>query len=457
MSWNLLRRAVTLSRQSQHSEALELAAQLLGTSPQDPRMFYQVALIQLEGEQPELALETLAQSEKQQPDSPVLHLYRAMAQGQLEHWELAWHSAEQLQRVCPANQFLATLLCWLHLGAHRIEQALEVEQIERPVHWVQWFRPELAPFPPLLSRLLLQVERYLLPLEVPILQGDTAPDDPTEIEVEPVRWTMEGLSRSIRGYLAQREGVKYWEKSFHHSPQRRHEYLRKAIVAQRRAVELEPHQFRGHYYLGEALLFGSAAPPSFRANRDELEEAQRCLIHSWAREGGHPYLFYYLGRCSQMLGKPLAARTYLEKALEKFVKFPEAHYALGQVELLMGNAVLARNWLKRSVSSDFLPVVRDRLQELASAFRDGRLEQRPAMPDWPPVQPTTDSDPTTLAADPVESGSTSSEEKPESHQSEDPQLPPENRDRSPDEPDPADSDSLSSPPAPPRQTTDPVH
>ena len=457
MSWNLLRRAVALSRQGHHSEALELTQRLLTAEPQDARLYYQSALIQLEAEQPELSLETLARSLPLCSDSPVLHLYKALALGQLEQWNEASLSEAELARTCPDNQFLATLQCWIHLGSHRIAQALEVEQIERPAGWVQWFRPELAPFPPLLSRLLFQVERYLLPLEIPVLSNDEAPDDPTEIEVEPVRWSLEGLSRSVRGYLAQRRGVKYWERSFTGSAARRQHFLDKAIAAQRLAVELEPQQFRGHYYLGEALLFGSSISPLSQANPAILEEAQRYLIHSWAREGGNPYLFLYLGRCNQMLGKPLAARTYLEKAMEKFVKFPEAHYAMGQVEMLMGNSQAARAWLKRSVSSDFLPIARDRLSELAQAFREGRLEVRPPMPTWPPVQPTGDSDPINLADSPTETDPVASEERPEPHQSEDPALHPQIHDKSPDPPAEPAADNLSSPEEPPSVATDPAH
>ena len=445
MSWSILRQAVRLSRQGKHSEALEQANRLLQESAPDDRWLFQVALIQLEADQPEAALASLERVAVK--ESPVLYLYRALTLGQLERWSEALDQAKNLKAASPEHQFLPSLQCYLLLGAGRVEEALQPLEVDKPMGWISWFRPELAGFSPLLSRLLLQVESYLLPLEFPELRDGKALEDPQTIDTPKQKLNLTAVVNSINGYYQQRRGLRYWEKGLTTSNQdKRYQFLEKNLAAQRKAVELEPLQFRGYYHLGEALLYAATPQNEQLPNRERLEEAEKCFIHSWAQEGANPYLNFYLGRTVQMLGIPMAAKEYLERALKQFEKFPEAHYALGQLHLLMGEPIAARDWLKKSVSSDFLPVARERLQDLLEALKQGRLGQKPAMPLWPPP-PIAGSDPTNGHLPPTESAATASEESAESHQCADPECPPENRETSPDPPEETVADSPSSPPA----------
>jgi tetratricopeptide (TPR) repeat protein len=445
VSWSILRQAVSLSRQGKHSEALAHANALAKEAASEPRFGYQLALMQLEGERPEEALATLGSID--QPDSPVLHLYRSITLGQLERWDDALAEARRLKELCKDHQFLPSLMCYLLLGAGRLEDALKPLQVDKPLGWISWFRPELAGFSPLLSRLLLQVEAYLLPLEFPELHLGQALDDPKSIDTPPQKITLEALINSIKGYFQQRIGLHYWEKGLStNQPEKRHHYLNLNLEAQRKAVELEPRQFRGHYHLGEALLYAAVPWEAQLPDRERLEEAETSFIHSWSQEGGNPYLFFYLGRTVQLLGRPLAAKTYLERALAKFEKFPEAHYALGQLHLLMGEPAVAREWLKKSVSSDFLPVARERLLELHTALKQGKLEKKPAMPQWPLPQPAG-SGQTNGHLAPVESSEAASEERAESHQCEGPPFPPENHETSPAPPEETAAENPSTPAA----------
>lgn len=444
MSWSILRQAVSLSRQGKHAEALALANELAKDAATDPRFGYQLALIQLEGDQPEAALATLGAIE--QPDSPVLHLYRSITLGQLERWDDALAEANRLKELCKDHQFLPSLMCYVLLGAGRLEEALKPLQVDKPLGWISWFRPELAGFSPLLSRLLLQVEAYLLPLEFPVLYPGEALEEPDSIPTPPQQWSLAALINSINGYFQQRRGLGYWEKGLSTSnAEKRHRYLEENLKAQRSAVELEPRQFRGYYHLGEALLYAAVPRDEQLPVRERLEEAETSFIYSWKQEGGNPYLYFYLGRTVQMLGRPLAAKTYMERALAKFEKFPEAHYALGQLHLLMGEPAVAREWLKKSVSSDFLPVARERLLELHTALQQGKLGQKPAMPLWPPPQPAG-SGPTNGHPQPAEIPADASESTAESHQSEDPPSLPENHETSPAPPEQTAADNPSSPP-----------
>lgn len=427
-------------------EALAQANLLLEEPAPDDRWLYQSALIQLEGEQPAQALTTLDRVKAQ--ESPVFHLYRAMTLGQLELWSDALVHAEQLKKVSPDHQFLPTLECYLLLGSGQIEASLKPLQIDRPAGWVSWFRPELAGFTPLLSRLLLQVERYLLPLEYPELHLGEALEEPPELETPAQKLSLTALINSVHGYIQQQKGLRYWEKGLNNSANhtKRDDFLKKNLAAQRKAVELEPLQFRGHYHLGEALLYAATPHGEQMPKRDYVEEAEKCFLHSWKQEGGNPYLFFYLGRSVQMLGQPLAAKAYFERALKQFEKFPEAHYALGQLLLLMGQPAEARDWLKKSVSSDFLPPARERLQELSDAFKQGRLGQKPAMPQWPPLPPVG-SGPKDEHPQPVETSRVASAESAEPHQSADPESPPESHETSPAPPAATVADNPSTPPA----------
>jgi tetratricopeptide (TPR) repeat protein len=456
VSWSALRQTVRLSRHGKHTEALARADLLLSQNPQDPRIYYQLALVQLEADQPDQAWHTLEQADPLQPESPVLSLYRALVLGQMERWDEGLEQAELLQRQCPNHQFMASLFCYLYLGLGDVSRALQPLEIGKPAGWVSWFRPELAAFAPLLSRLLVQLELYLLPLEFSVLSNSPALQEPKPIETPPQRLSLQALLHSILGLYYQRKGIHYWEKGLtHNDPQRRHQYLEKSLQAQKLAVEHEPLQFRGYYHLGEALLYASSTPDSMVPNRERLLEAERCFVHSWAQEGPNPYLYFYLGRTVQLLGQPAAARTYFERALAKFDKFPEAHYALGQVFLLMGQSAQAREWLKRSVSSDFLPVARERLYELHQALQQGQVTCRPTMPLWPPIEPTVDNDPTTEDLQSIQTSLDSIEETPESHPGEDPWSHPENRETCPDSPDLPSSEHPANPPEPKLDSTHP--
>jgi tetratricopeptide (TPR) repeat protein len=446
VSWSILRRAVNLSRQGKHPEALAQANLLPKDSGQDERWLYQTALIQLEAEQPAEALATLDRVTS--GTSPVFHLYRAIILGQLERWDEALVESDKLMAASPGHQFLPSLQCYLLLGSGRIEEALKPLQVGKPMGWISWFRPELAGFSPLLSRLLLQVEAYLLPLEFPELQAGKALEEPVTIETPKQKLNLTTVINSMNGYVQQRRGLRYWEKGLTTSDHlKRDAYLELNLKAQREAVALEPLQFRGYYHLGEALLYASTPRGEQQPKREYLEEAETCFIHSWAQEGANPYLNFYLGRTLQMLGQPLAAKEYLERALKQFEKFPEAHYALGQLHLLMGEPAQAREWLKKSVSSDFLPVARERLHDLLEALNQGKLGQKPAMPKWPPP-PAAGSDPTNGHPPPVESAAVASAETAESHQCADLASLPESHETSPVPPEEIVADSPSTPPAP---------
>lgn len=421
MSWSALRQAIRFSRRGQHAEALQRLAALDSWLPEDPRRCFQSALVEMQADRPEAALARLDRVAHLPPkDNLPGLLYRCLALGDCRRWTEAWNTAQQLLAACPTHQFKVTLLCYLHLGAERTGEALAL--LRSPHSWSA-LRPELSPFPPLLSRLLLLCEEVLLPLEVPALRRSQAvaleeadASDESEAESGKGGWLSElrslpahlsrtvkeagslprALGRSLGGAVWQRRGVAHWESALgmKDGPER-DARLDAAVEAHRQGNLLEPDQFRGAYHLGEALLYAACRSNRAEADPVRLQEAEASLLRSARREGVNPYLLYYLGRCAFLSGRPEASVTYLEDAVKRFAKFPEAHYALGQAYLLMGQRQLAREWLERCLSSDFLPGARERLDELGGQLEAGRLSEKRPLPLWPPTEDSgpTDQDP----------------------------------------------------------------
>jgi tetratricopeptide (TPR) repeat protein len=112
--------------------------------------------------------------------------YLALAYCDLDRLDDARSALDRLISNCPTNQALPTLECLYFLKSGQIEQALDrLEVAPRPVSPLQQ-RPELWAFPPLSSRLVAEVESWLLPIECHQLSLEPALDAPPEFEEEAV-------------------------------------------------------------------------------------------------------------------------------------------------------------------------------------------------------------------------------------------------------------------------------
>lgn len=422
-------------------------------SPQD---ICQQALEQLQENRSEKAAELLETALTLDPNhAPALN-FLTLAYCDLEQMDRAEATLQRLVSACPTNKAIPTLKCLCYLKQSQLDFAIAA--LELPPHFPSPLerRPELWAFPPLSGRLALEVESWLLPLEIPQLHAHAAlqqaPDmtseddgpDPNRIPATLLGLTIGSLLGLLIGFalifymrrqldidvmdvdglpnpamlatsifglagaswgflrprlvgqyraqLKQRQGYSLLDKAMRtRNENQRQQLFWLAISAMREVPSLDSQALRSYYTLGESLLIAAASCPQSTDSPKYLQEAENCFLKSWAQDGENPYLNYYLGRSCQLQGKIEAAATYYERAIEKFDKLSEGHYALGQCQLLLGDRPKALYWFQRALGTE-LQLARDRLIDLSETFLQGKLAHKPAMPARPlpePLEPET--------------------------------------------------------------------
>lgn len=329
--------------------------------------------------------------------NPAPLLFLALAQSELGQSDAAVETVVRLESLCPNNQILPTLKTILQL------RRVPLTQLKLPT--------DLCVSPTVLKALLLETERRLLPLEVTGLSRTAAPTEeeidkferpPTPSYLEQLR----SLTKSLKGWACRKQGTRTVEAVFRaRSAFGKEEAIGRACALLRLARSLEPTGFRSDYYLGEAQLLWSTPQPGQPYIAPRVRRARESFMRSRQRDGPNPYVHYYLGRSSQLLGEVVAAQDYYRRALARFEKLPEAHYGLGQCFLLTGDEAQAKHYLYRAVSSD-LTLARERLRDLLRVFEiDSQLLQRelPTLPaeeeSLTKGQQESENSPATLARD----------------------------------------------------------
>jgi len=301
------------------------------------------------------ARRALSAAEGDLVSNPALHLFRALLSCDLGEWELArkdWWAARNLS---PANQAVPTVQALRYLGEGRLEEALKVLC---PEGTGKVF--DLTVSPPALGRLVVALEKHLLPLELAeTLEPEASPPEP-----EPPAGA---------AWLLMRRGRKRLEAAWALPVEERAPEMRQALAELRAAREQDPKAFRASYHLGEALL----SVAEHDRDRDQrpgprtvawVTQAQECFEDSRRTDGTNPYVLHYLARCALLLRRFERAQGLWREALDGFEKFPEAHYGLGQALLARGREREARAFLLSAILSD-LHLLRDRIRELARLFR----------------------------------------------------------------------------------------
>ena len=372
-----------MRREGQLPESVAALRQASERMPGETRAWIQLGVSLLENEQAEQAREVFRKALELAPGNQGALVYLALCASDLKN---DGEFAEIFEQVSPANQILPTLKALHLLRSGQALAGLEVLEIPPAPASPPWRRPELSASGPFVSRLLLEAERYLLPVEIPMLERSKALDTAPPPEEPPPAVS---LTRGCQGWMEKQRGSRALEKAiFCRYGDLRAQLFWKAIEHMRRARQLDPNLFRCHYNLGEAILFAYSRTDM---SRGELLEALDCFLRSWHHEGPNPYLHYYLGKCHQYLGRVEAAVTYYNRAIERFTKLPEVHYGLAQCHLLLGDAVQARRWLLRVTSAD-LQMSRDRLLELSLRLHEGAVPEGPPLP-LPTLPPEPEKEP----------------------------------------------------------------
>lgn len=401
-----LQRGSALMMEGRYDEALSAFEAAAHNQPKAAGPLIQQALCQLALGQPGPANELLTRALELEPGNPAPHLFAGLCRSDLGDQEAAELCLQAVKKLSPDHQAVDTVRAILNLRRGNLEKAVTY----------LGGHPDLSLSSPIISRLVLEVERRLLPTEVPLLRRVKARILTPEEEKAPPSPGLSGLVRSMGAWRSQSVGRKLVEKAMRTPPgsERRRGLLDQAVARLREARDCDPSQFRADFYLAEALLYASRP-----GQEDALRESREGFLVSWQHEGENPYLLYYLGRVTLLLGEVDASIEYFERGLSKFAKFPEAHYGLGQCWLLKGDANRARDFFAQALRSDTF-IMRDRLFELVSRYEADRGSLDRSMPEWEPEsEPESEVPPepgppveqTEFGAQPAENGPESQPEK----------------------------------------------
>ncbi len=343
---------------------------------------------------------------------------------------LADQAMESLCRLCPHHQGLASLrllrelrrgdplpvLTQLGFGDSPARSQLSWKAALAALGQgdPSWLKPDLSSSQYLLGPILVEVEKRLLPREIPELEHrqENLLDclDSLKPPERRLREELKGLRSSWKAAPLLRKGRQALERSMGIEVLAEQKtQLQQAIESLEAGHELDQFAFRTTYHLGEAYLFSAKGEPGTPYDRTALLKAEQSFLESARLDGINPYVLFYLALTQHLLGRPQPAIDCYARSTEKFTKLPEAHYGTGQCYLLLGQLRPAREFLLRAVNSD-LALARERLTLFANLLRSEGIEafSRP----FPTFAQAPDADPTEESLDesPAEPDDTSTED-----------------------------------------------
>jgi tetratricopeptide (TPR) repeat protein len=389
-----LRRGAALVSDGRYDEAVTAFEAAAQAEPAAAGPHIQKALCHLNLNQPEPARLSLEKAIELEPINPAPKLFLALTRSELGDQEGARQLLDEVKKLSPEHQAVDTVRALVNLRNQALEPAVRY----------LGGKPDLSLSSPIISRLVVEVEKLLLPGEIPMLRRAPAliPQDEEAPPAPGLVQQLGALPRSFLAWIDQSQGRKKWEKGLKYPPgsERRKTLLQEAVDRLRKARDADRSRFRADFYLAEALLY-AAAPRSGESEwLGRLRESRESFLVSWRQEGENPYLLYYLGKVSLNLGEVHASTTYFERGLEKFAKFPEAHYGLGQGWLLRGDLHKARDYFAQALRSDTF-IMRDRLHDLVHRFQTEPETLSLPAPEWEPeLEPDSTPPPVEVPSEP---------------------------------------------------------
>ncbi len=129
----------------------------------------------------ELSRQALEQAHAELPENPAYELFSATLALDSDDYPTAHRHLEELQRICPANQALATARAIYHLRQKQLDEACAI------------LRPAKGKFdfgmaPAMISRVAAAIEAIVLPLELPsaeLIAAETKATNPTGKQAAP--------------------------------------------------------------------------------------------------------------------------------------------------------------------------------------------------------------------------------------------------------------------------------
>lgn len=370
----------------------------------------QKGLFHLRQDQFQEAQDCFREALRREPENPAPLFFVVVAEELGDQPEQAQQSLQELLKVCPRHQGIASLELLVSLRRGNPSESLaRLGFGAKPSQENQyrtflaglgmgdpnWLPPDLSSSDFLLGPILVEVETRLVPLEIPNLEraGDHLWEQLEDLEAPKRDWREElnGICKSAKAGSALKRGKRILERALDlKSLEEQREELGQAARYLRLARKLDPVGFRTSYYLGEAYLFSSKNDPGEPYKRFSLKLAENSFLESVRLDGVNPYVLFYLALCQHLLGRPISALKGYELATDKFAKLPEAHYGAGQCHLLLGDRTRARELLLKAANSD-LALARERFTLLATLLTSRGVEglQLP-LPTFPEEEPDTE-------------------------------------------------------------------
>lgn len=383
--------------------------QAINAAPDSAFAYTQRGLFFLRQDHPKEAASSFLEAADREHNNPAPLFFLAIAHELANDGDLADAALEKLRSKSPRHQGLVSLQLLREIRRgdplpvlHQLGFGTRPSSKESWRSLVaglglgdpSWLPSELSSSPYLLGPLLLELEKRLLPRELPALETYSGDLLAELTELKPPKRSLteelKGLPDSWRGGRKLRRGQRLLTKAWHlDTPEKLQLLLTEAIACLEEGQQLDPFAFRTNYYLGEAYLLNSRTAPGTPWRREPLLKAESHFKESIKLDGSNPYVLLYLAMVELGLGRPQAAIDCYLKSTEKFTKMPEAHYGLGQCYLLLGQPQAAREYLLKACSSDLLQA-RERLNLFAVLLGKEGLDafQAPLPELFPP--PKTD-------------------------------------------------------------------
>lgn len=397
-------------------QAREWLSQAEALNPDCPN-YIQIGLAYMEMGEAELSLQALNKALELNPHNQAAILFLAVRAGDIGQYDLCEKHLQQLRELSPENQALPSAEAWLMIMRGRYDEALKILLPDKG-------RFDLTVSPPILSRLCLAVEKYLLPLEMPqfleenteTLDAELAPLAESETTVPtnhteppadaaataadeseqtpPVSEAATEESNAAKvlteaenslaklpkaaslnlepvkgsAYLLSKRGYERLEQCLELKAAERPEMVTKAVQELQSAYQNNPQDAEILYGLGVGLLcmceYCHCDTHSFTPQlAAELVRSEELLTASLKANQRNCYAWHSLGCTCFWLKKYAKAQECWHKAIAMFEKLPESHYCLGQLCAVRSQDAQARMWFTRALLSD-MQQLHIRLQDM---------------------------------------------------------------------------------------------
>ncbi|MGM9991234.1 MAG: hypothetical protein ACI376_00055 [Candidatus Bruticola sp.] len=384
-------------------ENIKKALNLLGQALEEAhscRDYIQIGLAYLEAGDAPSASQTFARASQADSSNPSVPLFAALACIDSDEFDQAQTFLNKLHELCPANQAAPTAQALLYLRQGQLKEVLKIIFPEKGNF-------DLSVSPPVLTRLAVSIEEYIMPRELPEITDDwetpfyeapvnsphseadhsensqveeaepqspaekTSSAQPAEVRNSKIKSFLDSTIPNEASSLAAK-GSRRLQKCWNLEPERRLAELKIAKQELQEAYNKNPLIIQLAYDLGEAYLgcLEFSHKVGNRISSEEVENLRQAAVYfqnALQENKENAYTLHYIARTALLLKEYRKAKEAWSLALTFFEKLPEAHYGLAQVYVMAHDFLKARQHMTLSLMSD-MDLLRERFQDLQKFF-----------------------------------------------------------------------------------------